>query len=173
MRWWLRLTAHLGRCTCQTPGCLSCSKLGRAQNTGPAMSVPLWSTWEAEPEQLRPGKCMKCRAWFGQHPCRAGFSNLELEQCRPGKYTLPWTGANPVWSIYTASILCTHQWYVFAVLLPPHNRTEQVSLNKWPPLPSCVRVEIRHWRDLQTEESKVNRGNCLGSDRCNRFKPCT
>ena len=36
------------------------------------------------------------------------------------------------------------QWYLFTVFLPPHNTTEQVSLNKWPPLPPCVRVEIRH-----------------------------
>ena len=30
-------------------------------------------------------------------------------------------------------------------------------LNKWPPLPSCVRAEIRHGRDLQTEEVKINK----------------
>ena len=29
---------------------------GRAQNTGPTESVPLWSTREPEPEWLRPGK---------------------------------------------------------------------------------------------------------------------
>ena len=33
-----------GVCTCQAPGCLSCSDLGRAQNSGPTKSVPLWST---------------------------------------------------------------------------------------------------------------------------------
>ena len=49
------------------------------------------------------------------------------------------------------------QWYLFTVFLPPHNTTEQVSLNKWPPLPPCVRAEIRHQKDLQTEEAKINK----------------
>ena len=39
--------------------------------------------------------------------------------------------------------------------LPPHSTTEQVSLKKCPPLPPCVRVENRHWRDQQTEEAKT------------------
>ena len=50
--------------THQTPGTahlpstwsLSCSDLGSAQNEGPTESVPLCSTQEPEPEQLRPGK---------------------------------------------------------------------------------------------------------------------
>ena len=37
-----------GECTLQAPSCLSCSDLGRAQNTGPTKSVPLWSTQEPE-----------------------------------------------------------------------------------------------------------------------------
>ena len=49
------------------------------------------------------------------------------------------------------------QGYLFAVFLPPHNTAEQMSLNKWPPLPPYVRVEIRHWRDLQTEEVKIKK----------------
>ena len=65
--------------THQTPGtahlpstwCLSCSDLGSAQNEGPTESVPLCSTQEPEPEQLRPGKCMQPRACFRQFPCRA------------------------------------------------------------------------------------------------------
>ena len=44
-----------GKGTRQAPGHLSCSDLGRAQNSGPTESVPLWSTIEPEPEQLRPG----------------------------------------------------------------------------------------------------------------------
>ena len=76
-----RDTAHLRRCACFTPrklsvwdrrgdklkpstgddwacqaaGHLSCSDLEWAQNTGPTKSVPLWRTWEPEPEWLRPG----------------------------------------------------------------------------------------------------------------------
>ena len=66
--------AHLGQCTRQAPGHLSCSDLERAQNARPTKSVPLQSTREPEPEQLTPGKCTKCRAHFGQHPCRATWS---------------------------------------------------------------------------------------------------
>ena len=57
---------------------------------------------------------------------------------------------------YTVSTAHTHQPYLLAVYLPPHNTTEQVSLNKWPSLPPCVRVEIRCQKDLQTE-AKINK----------------
>ena len=63
-----------GECSCQAPGHLSCSGLGRAQSTGPTESVPLWSTREPKPEQLRPGKCTQPRACFRQFPCRATWS---------------------------------------------------------------------------------------------------
>ena len=67
----------------------------------------------------------------------------------------------------------THQLYLFAVFLPPQSTTEQVSLNMGPPSPPCVRAEISHWRDLQTEESKIHRGNLFGSDKCNsHLKSC-
>ena len=52
--------------THQAPGHLSCLDLERAQNTGPTKSAPLWSTWEPEPEWLRPGKCMQSRAHLRQ-----------------------------------------------------------------------------------------------------------
>ena len=52
----------------QAPGHLSCSDLGREQNAGPTKSAPLWSIWEPEPEQLRPGKCMQTRARIRQFP---------------------------------------------------------------------------------------------------------
>ena len=55
-------------------GHLSCSDLGQAQNAGPTESVPLWSTREPEPEQLRPGKCTEPRARFGQFPRRETWS---------------------------------------------------------------------------------------------------
>jgi len=57
----------------------------------------------------------------------------------------------------TVSTPHTRQWYLFAVFLPPNNTTEQVSLNQWPPSPPCVRAESRHWRDLQTEEDRINK----------------
>ena len=49
-------------------------------------SVPLWSTQEPEPEKLRPGKCTKPRACFGQIPFRATWrpSSVDMESthCR-------------------------------------------------------------------------------------------
>jgi len=33
--------------------------------------------------------------------------------------------------------------------------TEKLSLKKYPPPPRCVRAEIRHWRDQQTEAAKT------------------
>ena len=44
---------------------------------------------------------------------------------------------------------------MFAASLPPHSTTEQVSLKECPPLPPCVRAEIRHQGDQQTEEAKT------------------
>ena len=64
----IRCMVHLGRCTRQAPVCLSCSDMERAQNTRPTKSVPLQSTWEPEPEQLRPGKCTKHRAVLDSAP---------------------------------------------------------------------------------------------------------
>ena len=153
-----------GECTSQAPGHLSCADLGRAQNTGRTESVPLWSTWEPEPEWLRPGKCTQPRAHFRQFPCRAtwSLSSVDWESMHD------MAGGKP--SVVKPSVGPTHTSDLFAVFLLPHNITEQVSLNKWPPPCPCIRAEIRHWRHLQTEEAKINRGNCFGSDRCNRLK---
>ena len=64
-----------GECVlAKPPGHLSCSDLGRAQNTGPTKSAPLWNTQKPESEQLRPGKCTQPRACFRQFPCRATWS---------------------------------------------------------------------------------------------------
>ena len=52
----------------QTPGHLSCPDLGRAQNAGPTVSVPLRTTRVPEPEWLRPGKCIQPRASLRQFP---------------------------------------------------------------------------------------------------------
>ena len=57
-----------GECAHQAPVYLSCLDLGRAKNAGPTESVPLWSTQEPEPEQLRPGKCTQPKVCFRQIP---------------------------------------------------------------------------------------------------------
>ena len=125
--------------------------------------------WQPTPVFL-PGESQGKGAWsaavhgFAQSQTRLKWlnnssslqSNLVPEQCRPGKHRcheLGQTHCGP----YTASTPHTHQWYLFAVFLPPHSTTEQVRLNKWPPSPACVRVAIRQWRDLQTDETKINK----------------
>ena len=140
---------------------------GKGSKRRPNQSAPLWSTREPEPEQLRPGKCMQPRARFGRFPCRATWSLSSVDQesthCELGQTQS---------GLYTTRTPHTCQWYLLAVFLPHCSTTEQMSLNKWPPSPPCVRAEIRRWRDLQTEEAKRNRGNHFGSDSCNRLKPC-
>ena len=113
----------------------------------------LWSTWEPESKQLRPGKCTKWRAGFGQYPCRAtwSLSSVDWESTCSCELGQTWFGP------YTKVTPHTCLWYLFALFLPRHNTSEQVRLNKWPPSPPCVRVELRHWRDLQTEEAKINK----------------
>ena len=145
--------ALLRQWTCQAPGRLSFLDLGKAQNTCPTKSMPLWSTWEPEPEWLRPEKCMKHRVLFGQYTGRATWNRSSVDQestCLSGLGQMQC-------GLYTVITPHTCQWYLFAVSLPPHNATEQVSLNKWPLLPLCIREKIRHWIDLQTEESKMNK----------------
>ena len=72
-------------------------------------------------------------------------SNLEPQQCRPGKHTCHEQGQTQCGPDTASTPHTCH--YLFAELFPPHSTTEQVSLNKWPPLPPCVRVE------LDTEET--------------------
>ena len=96
-------------------------------------------------------------------------SNLESEQCRLGKHTRrEWGKTQCGWNNVS-----TCQWYLFAVFLPPQSITEPVNLKKEKKgnhhCPPCGRVEIRHWRDQQTE-AKINWRNCFGSDRCNRIE---
>ena len=123
----------------------------RHKTHSPSGSVPLQST--PEPEQPRPGKCTKCRAHLGQCPCRAPWSLSRVDPGSTRRLGLRQTQCGPS----TASTPHTGQWCLFAVSLPPHNTTKQVSLNKWPPSPPCIRAEIRHGRELKTEEVKINK----------------
>ena len=75
-------------------------------------------------------------------------SNLEPEQFRPGKHTRREQGQTQCGQDTANTLQCN----MFAAFLPPHSTTEQVSLKECPPLPPCVRGEIRDW---QTEEAKT------------------
>ena len=135
-------------CARQTPHHLSCSDLGRAQNAGPTESAPLRTTGVPEPEQLRPGRRMQPRAGLGW---------FLVEQPRAwavwaGRVHTPWAGAGPVWLRH-----CEHTPVLFVCSDPPSPQ------RYWTSEPKktvhhrslCVRAEIRHWRDQQTEEAKT------------------
>ena len=124
--------------TCQTPHHLSCSDLGRAQNTGPAESVPLRTTHL----KLR-GLDLGSAYNPGPASDSSQKSNVEPEQCRQGKHTRCEQGQTQC-ARDTASTLHICQCYLFAASLPLHSTTEQWSLKKCPPPPPCARVEIRH-----------------------------
>ena len=67
-------------------------------------------------------------------------SNLELSSVgREGTCTVSWGRPSVAETLQAhASVTCVQP------PLPPHSETEQVSLKKCPPLPPCVREEIRH-----------------------------
>ena len=125
-----------GNCACQALGHLSCSDLGRAQNAGPTKSV-----FCGVPKNLNlsgnPGPASDS-SWQ---------SNLEPEQYRLGKHTRCERRQTHC-GCETASTPHTRQWYLFAVFVPPHSTTEQVSLKKWPP---CLLVS---GRKLDTKEAR-------------------
>ena len=80
----------------------------------------MWSP--REPEQLRPGKCMKHRVHLGQCPCRAPWSLSSVNRGRTRCLGLGQTQCGP----YNLSTSHTCQQYLFAVFLLPHNTTDQV-----------------------------------------------
>ena len=109
-------------CTRQAPGHLSCSDLGRAQNACPIKSVPLHSTQEPEPEQLRPGKCTKHRVCSGQFPFRGTWSLSSVDHKSTCRDELGQTSV-----VHTLRTLPTHASEV--CLLCSSLPTTQ--LNKW------------------------------------------
>ena len=135
-------------CARQTPHHLSCLDLGRAQNAGAIESALLRTIQVPEPERLRPGRCMQPRA---------GLQQFLQEQPRAwavwaGKPHALWAGAGPVWLRHWE-----HPPVLFVCSVPPspqHIWTSEPkkSVHHHPP---CVRAEIRHWRDHQTEEAKT------------------
>ena len=105
----------------QTPHHLSCSDLGRSQNTGPTESAPLRTTQVSEPARFRPRKCMKPRAGLGQFPA---------EQPRAwavwaGRAHTPWEARGDRPSV--AEILQAHA----SVICLQRPSLPTVQLNKW------------------------------------------
>ena len=108
----------------------------------PQLSLRLCGVPENLKLQLRRGKCTQLQP----APCRATWSLSSVD----GESTHREQGQTQC-GRNTASIPHTRQWHLSAVPLPPHSTTEQANLSKRPPPPTCVRAEIRHCRDLQTE----------------------
>ena len=120
----------------QTPHHLSCSDLGRAQNTGPTESAPLRTTRVPEPERLRPGRCRQPRA---------GLGRFKAEQPRAWAVWAGRVHAHCGWDTVS-----TCQCYLFAASLPLHSMTEQVSLKKV----STTAPFVSGWKSDTEETSK-------------------
>ena len=126
---------------CQAPGCLSCSDPER-HKTQAELSLRLCGV----PKNLNlSGLGMGSAHNAGPAPCRAAWSLSSVDGEAHTREGQAQCGRN------TASAPHTRQWHLSAAPLPRRSTTEQANLNKRPPPPACVRAEIRHWRDLQTE----------------------
>ena len=139
---------------------------------GPFGTVRLPRTWSSE--WFRPGKGTKRPAHLGLCPCRTpeNMSGLNLRSAKDAGATWdsalaehagawaawapPWTLATPMWPSHWK-----HSPHIPAVFVssdpffPQNNWTSE--LNEVATFTPCVRVEIRQWRDLQTEEAKINK----------------
>ena len=107
---------------------------------GESALLKLLFPW-AEGKAQNAGPTEPAPLWSTQEP--------EPEQCA-GESTHPWVGQTQR-GRNTARAPHIGQWHLPAAPLPPHSTAEQANLNKRPPPPTCVRAEIRHCRDLQTE----------------------
>ena len=155
---------------------------GCSLRTAPRRDI--WHTWigalmaHQETEQPVLGRWLRRTACLGQcahkHLVAWAAWTWEGHKTQGLLWTVPW---RECWSLSSVDLESTHhcelgqtqcgpytegtpqtcQWYLFPVFLPPHNTTEQVNLSKWLPSPPCVRVEVRHQTDLQTEEAKINK----------------
>ena len=127
-----------GNCAHQAPGHLSCSDL-EEHKTQAQPNLRLCGV----PESLN-GLDLGT-AWNpGPASDSSRQSNLESEQCRLGKYMHREQGQTQCGWITVS----TRQWYLFAMFLPPHSTTEQVSLKKV----TSTTPLVSGWK-LDTEET--------------------
>ena len=141
----IRCTANLEHWAYQAPGHLSGLDPVKVKTTQPVWICSLVE--HRRPWAHRHGKCMQCRAHLGQFLCTAGWSLHSVD---------PWSTCY-LGLRQTQCGTSTSQQYLFVLSLPPHSTAEQVRLNKCSPLNPHVREEIRHWRDLQIKEEKINK----------------
>ena len=121
-----------------------------------------WAAWTGEKHKMQ----AQPRLHLCGVPEHLNLSDLDLGSTRnpgPAPWKTTWSLSSVDWKAHTLwmeanTVWPRHcEWYLFAVFLPPHSTTEQVSLNKRPPVPPCVRAESRHWRHLQNRRSQINR----------------
>ena len=105
----------------QTPHHLSCSDLGRAQNTGSTESAPLRTSRVPEPERLRPGRCKQPRAGCGWIPAEQPTAWAVW----PGRLHARWAGAGPVWLRH-----CEQTPVLFVCSVPPYPQRDWTSETK-------------------------------------------
>jgi len=110
--------------------------------TLPFLLLVTWAawTWKGHKTHAQPSLCpcgvpenLNLSSWHLGRAWNAGpaldstlQSNLGSEQCRPRKHTLPWAGANPVWSIHCEQ--SPHTPLISVCSVPPspqHNWTSE------------------------------------------------
>ena len=105
---------------CQTPGHLSCSDLGRAQNAGPSLRVC------GVPQYLNlSGLDLGSAGNPGPASDSSRQSNLEPKQCRQGKHTRHELGQTQCGQD-TGNTPHRCQCHLFAAFLHHHSPTEQI-----------------------------------------------
>ena len=116
------------------------SRAGKAQNVTPTES--------GVPKNLHlSGLGLGSERNSGPTPCRPDWSLSSVDR----ESTHAVSRGKPSVAGTLASAPHTRQGHLPAAPLPPRSTAEQANLDKRPPPPACVRAEIRHWGDLQTE----------------------
>ena len=142
----------------QTPHHLSCSDLGRAQNTGPTESLCLWGL----PECLNlSGLDLGSAGSPGPATDGSQRSNLEPEQRGQGGYTCHEWGADPVWLRH-----CEHTPVLFVCSIPPSPKCDWTSEPKKKKKTLLLSPEYKqkshqkeaytnHWHNLTQQGQKL------------------
>ena len=95
----------------------------------------------------------RCMAHLGlcPHGAPGSLGSLDLGSAHCFELWQPQCGPS------TGNTPHTCWWHLLGVSVPLHSTTEQGSPNKWPLSPTQIRAEIKHWRELQSEEGKLKK----------------
>lgn len=144
----------------KTSECWRRTQIPREMHGHLGLCPPQGCTWD--PEQPGPG----ADAWdtwptfddmLAEHMI---FPGLDLDVHTALSYSNP-TVAHPLGAPPTCVLVVL--LVVSVCLHTAHNWAR--SPNKWPLLPTHVRAEIRHWKELQSEEGKENKERKKGNHR--------